>query len=466
MNKYIRDVVGFGAVSLLMLALAFTPDIAHAQSGLSSGKVTTAAPTYATGTPQPLSLDTSGNLRVVSSGGGGGTQDVNVKQVGGNSVTVTVPGALDVSCISGCVAGSGVSQGTATIVAPTYVNGTNNPLSLDLAGNLRVLVGNSSLAVTQSGAWSVGINAGSNIIGNVRIDQTTPGTTNGVVVNSEVPGTGATNLGKAEDAAHTTGDVGVFTLGVVTDGATGLAAAGDYSVFGTDTAGNERVVGSVASAVADSGNPVKIGGIFNTTLPTLADGNRGNLQLSGGGLATPFVTRANGSDAQSNSNLFPTIAVGTSTSSATTLQTAGMNFNGSTWDRPRGDTTGTYIVAVPPTTQADTLAFSAILANTTNATSVKGSAGTLFEISVYNNSATLAWLKLYNSASAPTCGSGTPVGRYIIPGATAGGAGSNVDITVGKEFTTGIAFCVTTGITDADTGAVAANAYTVNLTYK
>src|SRR3954471_20076284 len=38
-----------------------------------------------------------------------------------------------------------------------------------------------------------------------------------------VPGTGATNLGKAEDAAHTPGDVGVFVLAVRNDAGTVLA---------------------------------------------------------------------------------------------------------------------------------------------------------------------------------------------------------------------------------------------------
>ncbi len=129
-------------------------------------------------------------------------------------------------------------------------------------------------------------------------------------------------------------------------------------------------------------------------------------------------------------------------------------------------TAGVGIIPVAPSTQAATLSSSTILAASTNATSVKASAGTLFEISVYNTGSTIAWLKLYNSASAPTCGSGTPVGRYMIPGAASGGSGSNVSIPLGKSFGTGIGFCVTTGIADADTGAVAATTYTVNLTYK
>lgn len=39
------------------------------------------------------------------------------------------------------------------------------------------------------------------------------------------------------------------------------------------------MVGNVASAAADSGNPVKVAGKYNATAPTLTDGNRGDLQV-------------------------------------------------------------------------------------------------------------------------------------------------------------------------------------------
>jgi len=61
-------------------------------------------------------------------------------------------------------------------------------------------------------------------------------------VTSIVPGTAATNLGKAEDAAHTSGDVGVMMLGVRNDGALVLAGTtGDYIPLTTDAFGNTNV---------------------------------------------------------------------------------------------------------------------------------------------------------------------------------------------------------------------------------
>lgn len=61
-------------------------------------------------------------------------------------------------------------------------------------------------------------------------------------------------------------------------------SAGSWVAFngfpsGGAPASAEQVVGNVAAGAADSGNPVKVGGKYNATLPTLTDGNRGDLQL-------------------------------------------------------------------------------------------------------------------------------------------------------------------------------------------
>ena len=59
-----------------------------------------------------------------------------------------------------------------------------------------------------------------------------------VDVTSIVPGTGATNLGKAEDAAHSSGDVGVMPLAVRNDDIAALGGAdGDYATLQVNAAG-------------------------------------------------------------------------------------------------------------------------------------------------------------------------------------------------------------------------------------
>lgn len=66
-----------------------------------------------------------------------------------------------------------------------------------------------------------------------------------VAVTGVIPGTGATNLGKAEDAAHTSGDVGVMALGVRKDAASALSSTdGDYSPLQVDANGALRVSGA------------------------------------------------------------------------------------------------------------------------------------------------------------------------------------------------------------------------------
>lgn len=107
----------------------------------------------------------------------------------------------------------------------------------------------------------------------------------------------------------------------------------------------------------------------------------------------------------------------------------------------------------------------AIAPNNTTAVVLKSSAGTLYGVQLAGLGSAPAYLKFYNATSA-TCGSGTPVKRLIIPAAStaANGAGSNITFgPQGVAFGTGITYCVTTGITDADNTAPAASTFLVNV---
>jgi len=79
-----------------------------------------------------------------------------------------------------------------------------------------------------------------------------------VDVLSIIPGTGATALGKAEDAVHGSGDTGVMLLAVRQDTAAALAADGDYIPVTVDSLDRLRiavssgVTGAFASAVSMS----------------------------------------------------------------------------------------------------------------------------------------------------------------------------------------------------------------------
>lgn len=105
------------------------------------------------------------------------------------------------------------------------------------------------------------------------------------------------------------------------------------------------------------------------------------------------------------------------------------------------------------------------LANSNNATTVKASAGQVYAIQVFNVTATVAYLKLYNKASNPAPASDTPVKVIPIPANTSVG-GVSVKWEKGLEFTTGIAYAVVTGISSTDNTSVAANSGIVNIDYK
>lgn len=376
------------------------------------------------------------------------------------------------------------------------------------------------------------------------------------------PGSSAANLGKAEDAGHTTGDTGVFMLGVRNDAQTTLTSTDlDYSPIGTDGPGNVRMVGNIADAATDAGAPVKVGAKYNATVPTYTDGQRGDLQIGSRGSlrtelslsgSTSTVTgTVNGADGLSNtfnalnfiarstvfngstwdrlagntSGLYaqgnvadaatdagnpikvgakynatrPTytdgqrgdLQIGSRGSLRIQLAAADSNsthaqgadntdaaavsatvdkyqlltrntvYNGTSWDRMRGDTTGVYVQERASATGGYTPG-KLISAASTNATSVKASAGTLGYITASNINAAARYLKIYNKATAPTVGTDTPVAVFLIPGNTAG-AGTNIPLPPqGMALGTGIAFAITTGVADSDTGAVAANELIIN----
>lgn len=101
-----------------------------------------------------------------------------------------------------------------------------------------------------------------------------------------------------------------------------------------------------------------------------------------------------------------------------------------------------------------------ISAATTNATSVKASAGVLTTLHAINTSASWRYLKFHNVSAAPTAGSGV-VATYGIPP----GGGVTMTFPSGMGFSTGIGITITGGIAAADTTAIAASEVAVTLTY-
>jgi hypothetical protein len=120
---------------------------------------------------------------------------------------------------------------------------------------------------------------------------------------------------------------------------------------------------------------------------------------------------------------------------------------------------GTVSATTTPITPTQSFVNSAA---TTNATSVKATAGTVWSIVATNTAASPRYLKLYNKASAPTVGTDVPVLTIPLPAgqAVTVHGGSN-----GIRFGTGVALAITAGAADADTTAIAANEVKVATAY-
>lgn len=106
------------------------------------------------------------------------------------------------------------------------------------------------------------------------------------------------------------------------------------------------------------------------------------------------------------------------------------------------------------------------VANNTTSVAIKASAGQLYGVEAFNNSATVAYIKLYNAAQgSTTCGAGTPIYEGMIPPVASGGHYISMS-TFGTPFSTAITSCVTTDYADNAANAPAASTYIVNYFYK
>lgn len=275
--------------------------------------------------------------------------------------TVAVAGTLDIRSLSHTTDSIKVGDGVDTIAiladgADALTNATNqlvtgsfiygfngttwdrlpattaDGLLVNLGANNDVTITSGTITtvstVTSVTAIANALPAGTNAIGKLTANS---GVDIGDVdVTSVIPGSGGTNLGKAEDGGHTTGDVGVMTLGVRNDALAAISGSDlDYTPPATDSAGRSivipfapaaaRAVGtatttgtgdtSLVAASGDAGLRTYITDIIvantgsATSLITFKDGNGGStlgytIAPAGGGsnlihLATPIRTTAN-----------------------------------------------------------------------------------------------------------------------------------------------------------------------------
>ena len=123
---------------------------------------------------------------------------------------------------------------------------------------------------------------------------------------------------------------------------------------------------------------------------------------------------------------------------------------------------GRYEKQLPVTTKAHFKSST----NSTNATSVKASAGTVFNMIIHNThggggSGSSITIRFYDKATAPTVGTDVP----IIIVHVGSGTSKEVNFTSGITFTNGIAYALTAGDSLLDATAVDADGVQVYMGY-
>jgi hypothetical protein len=239
------------------------------------------------------------------------------------------------------------------------------------------------VTIASDSTGQVTLATGSNTIGSAKI-------TDGTTVAGVIAGTTAlkTDMSSVAGTATSTAASGVQKVGIV--GATGTAldsTAGVLDVntknmngvavtMGNGVAGtgvqrvtiasdstgtsiatqatasnlNAQVVGSVASGATDSGNPVKVGCTYNSTLPTLTNGQRGDCQVGTRGSVNTQIMANDGTGAiGASGNLADAIS---NNRTYLNTQSTGLVYNGTTWDRTYAlgatGTASTGVTAVGP----------------------------------------------------------------------------------------------------------------------
>lgn len=131
-------------------------------------------------------------------------------------------------------------------------------------------------------------------------------------------------------------------------------------------------------------------------------------------------------------------------------------------DCKTGCSATTTISLVPETTGGETT-FHFVAAASTNATSLKASAGQLYSVDIFNNAAYPVYFKLYNTASAPSSCGATNLAKVV---GTQAGTQHTIKTEQGWAFATGIGYCLVKNIVDSDNTAVLLSDAVVDGSYK
>lgn len=239
-------------------------------------------PTGVAASPLEVSLaNTAANATAVKVDGSAVTQPVSAAALplpSGASTAAKQPALGTAGTASADVISvQGIASMTKLLVTPD----ANSAVNVAQINGVTVLMGNGA---SGTGAQRVTIaNDSTGILAGITTVTTVSTVSAVTAVGTITPGTAASSLGKAEDAAHASGDVGVFALTVRDDATSGqptttFGANGDYAPIVVDANYRQYVnsVGNIAHDAVDAGSPLKVGAravaVLNTaTLVAAAD---------------------------------------------------------------------------------------------------------------------------------------------------------------------------------------------------
>lgn len=176
-------------------------------------------------------------------------------------------------------------------------------------------------------------------------------------------------------------------------------------VLGSSATTPSVVVGNVASGATDSGAPVKVGGVYNTSAPTLTNGQRGDMQLDVNANLKTREQYQPGYEDNTNGNAatIEKLLAGVSTYSPTLFTNFGANAT----------------------------------------LNVKATAGNVYAIHCQNTNAAIRYIQIHNTATTPG-GGAVPLLSFAIPASSSVTITHDLLVAGGVYFSTGIAFAFST----------------------
>jgi len=332
----------------------------------------------------------------------------------------------------------GAVTGSATVAvragsgsgATNAVNATNLPTTVDTnsgntsASTLRVVVATDQPAIATT-------HADVSATGNITTQNLNPLTGTATAGSTVASGSldGVANIMVQVEGTYT----GILTPQVTIDG-TNWVALSATGLINTNTNAYSATIPSAAKGIYQTG----AAGLLQFRISA-------NAAVTGTAIVTIRLSAGAGTIAIDNPIPAGTNTIGTVSANLN----ASSNAIGAVYGMPRTTSSGLLIAKINA-------------AATTNATSVKASAGAIYGWALTNTTAVTQVVHVYNLATAPTVGTTVPIYNIVLP--ASGGMVMPIGL-INIPCATGVAYSITTGLTDLDATATTINAVVGTIWY-